>query len=83
MKRKEKTNVDILDERGELEDIESRLLPYGRYEFTDDAERDKIHARINEMSALEIAKEWAAWNLGDGSWASSIISLYEAIKDRK
>lgn len=37
----------------------------------------------NEMTALEAVEQWSAWHIGDKSWATTIIYLYENAKASK
>ncbi|MEN8171388.1 MAG: hypothetical protein ABFS03_00760 [Chloroflexota bacterium] len=37
--------------------------------------------RINRLSAKELAGLWCGWNLGDRTWAKTIIDMYESLND--
>jgi hypothetical protein len=68
----EKSNVEILDELGELGDIRQRLGA------KDESDASRDH-RINKMSATEIVRTYAGWHLGDGSWGGQILGLYKEL----
>lgn len=37
---------------------------------------ERGHAEDSMMTPAHIAREWSAWELGCGSWASQILSVY-------
>lgn len=42
---------------------------------------ERGHSENDEMTPRVAVGEWAAWNLGDASWAATIIDLYaEAVQ---
>jgi hypothetical protein len=67
-------NTELLSQ-SELEAIRKRL-------GADNGADTDFDDDINNMSAMEICKEWTAWYLGDGSWSNTIITLYEKIKNQ-
>ena len=62
------TNIEILENIGVLEDIQNRL------HISSD--------EVNDLSPEECVEAWAGWNLGDESWATEIIRIYEILKEK-
>lgn len=69
-------NTKILDNIGILGEIRQRL----GCENENDTHKDKS---INKMSANEIIKEYAAWQIGDGHWWTMLKSHFDAIERMK
>lgn len=42
-----------------------------------------VDAVIDEMTPMDVVREYAAWHLGDGGWAETFVSLYLRLTDRE
>jgi hypothetical protein len=72
-----KTNVEILDERGVLDDIRDSLCPTDQeFDMLDAEQQQKIDVLINTATPLLNCKRWTKYTLGDGSLAGRVIALY-------
>lgn len=69
-----KTNVEILTEMDKIGVIRKRL---GAFDENDNS----LDEDINELSAKKITENWTGWYLGNNSWATIIIDLYESLKE--
>lgn len=65
--------LDFLEDQGLLGDIRMRL-------GADNEKETKYDSQIMEMNAKELVAKYIGWNLGDESWATLAIGLYENIK---
>lgn len=51
--------------------------------WEDDEPMDNFMIYLSEMEPLQVMRKWAAWNLGDSSWADEFIERYEELKESK
>lgn len=65
------TNVDVLKEMGDLDDIREYL--------GDRLTTVQKDSEINRMNPLEVMQLWCGWQIGDPSWADSIIKKYDRL----
>jgi hypothetical protein len=70
------TNVEKLTELGIIGDVRQRL-------GADDENDTSEDARINKLDNSRLVKEWAGWNLGDGSWWTSMKAYYDGLERLK
>lgn len=57
-----KSNIEILESLGWLDDIRQRLDWEEGNDFT------KVDAKINKMAPKDIVAEWCAWHIGYADW---------------
>jgi len=75
------TNVEKLKELNILEDIQNRVSGWDWEEVKTCQEKvANINARIDKMDPKQIMGLWSGWHIGDPSWATTIIDLYEELK---
>lgn len=70
------TNVETLKESGQLGAVRQRLGAKNESE-------DSFDEEINELSSIEIVEAYAGWHLGDGGWATALITLYGKLEEGK
>jgi len=69
------TNVEKLKQIGILESIRMRLGAANG----DDESRD---GRINGMTNHQLVKEWCGWELGDGTWWTTMKSYFDQLESK-
>jgi len=68
------TKVEILKQIGIIGDIRQRL-------GAKDENDTQMDIRINVYSTDQLVKAWAGWQLGDGSWWTTMKSYYDKIEE--
>lgn len=78
-----KTNVDILEEYGLLDDVRDSLIRHDEdgFESLPEDRQKEIDGKINRAPAKVVAGYWARYELGSPSYAHTIISLYDDLKE--
>ena len=67
------TNVEKLTQLGIIGDVRQRLGA--------DDENDTISdGQINKMDNSKLVEQWAGWNLGDGSWWTTMKAYYDGLE---